>query len=171
MPDEMLWESTSCRGPDTRSADVPWSPLSAATGVPPCSDKLLFLALADTKAYIESLAPSKPRTREELGEKNERTVPARSKNINACWNSYEGSSSSESVDPPRGDDPVGPPDEPTVSPHKNRNDNQDQAAKRLGRRHSLNPEQRRHAALMRDRRSCWHCVFQKYPVCVHSIES
>ena len=162
-PDAMHMGPTPCRGHDPRSADAPpWSHLSAAASVAPRSDQLLFFP--DPKAYVESLAPPKPRTREDHGDCDKPVLPSRTKNQHARRESCEGSSSSESVDPPRGDNPVGPPEEPTVSLHNNRDKRKFHAARKLGRRHSLNPKQRNHAALMRGVHNCWHCVFQKYPV-------
>lgn len=167
MPGEIPILSGPCRAPDLRFTDMPWSPLSAAISVTPSSDFLLFFP--DPKAYIESLAPPKSQTREDFGNSDKPALPAPLKSIHTCGASCEASPSGESVDPPRGDNPVGPPDEFTISLHNSRNDNLIQAARRLGRRHSLNPEQRSNAALMRRVHNCWHCVFQKYPVCMPLI--
>ena len=151
----MPFWSGSRRAPDLSATDMPWSPLGVAASVTQSSDSSLFFP--DPKPYFDSHAPPKRQSREDHEDCDKPVLPSRLNSIQESWDPREGTPSSGSVDPPRGDNPVGPPEEHIV-PVQNK-----------GRRHSLSPEQRRHAALMRAVRNCWHCVFQKYLVSTQSI--
>ena len=146
---------------------MPWSHVTAtaAAAGPPRSELALFWG--DPKAYLDSISPRQPLPHEAPGNCEEPVLASRSADTQPC----EASSRGESVDRPRGDNPVGPPDEISdlVWSHNGFDDNQIQSGGRSGRHHSLNPEQRRHAALMRAVRNCWHCVFLKYRVCMHGV--
>lgn len=157
----MTLMSGSQYAPDTgHISSLPWSHLDAAIGDPPASDNVLFVA--DPGASQTNPTSSLSGTQNTHGTRRESVLIPRSES----WKSYrepQQSPSSDSVESPCEDNPVESPDE-EVSVRGSLGADRVQSTARPGRRHSLNPEQREHAALVRKKGSCWNCILLKYQV-------
>ena len=145
------------------TSSLPWSPLSAASR-PPQSDHVLFLDHSEVRC--EGSAPF-PRVIQNtsLGYDEPVVVP-----LSEIWEDYREpqteSSSGDSVDPPPFNDSVGYSAEVAPPPHSSLEIDHVESAGKSGRRGSLKPEQREHAAMMRRKHACWNCIILKYQVSV-----
>ena len=154
------------------NADIPWSHLNAVMDSTPSSDQAFFII--DPPDQVVHTSPSQPPTQEFFGSNGRSILVSRTCSLDAPRQPHKDSSSADSIDPPRGDNPVGPPEESGLASNSSSpSSDQIQAIGKIGgkakRRHSLSPEGGKKAALMRNVRSCWHCVFLKYSVSVSAI--